>query len=236
MLLSRIIVPEYCHGGTKGKSYRSNAAVHKDSEAVATFDLKSFFASTSSKQIFGFFRHDLRCAPDVAGLLVDLCTYEKALPTGSPVSPILAFWANQKLFATLNRRAAESALITSVYVDDVTVSGERLPRELVEQVDGIVRKHGHTLSASKTRRFGPGEPRHVTGVVLHRGQMKVPHARFQKARAIARAIERCTDLTAKERLTAQLGGLLGEAAFIDKAYGPWAKRIYKALADLRASR
>jgi RNA-directed DNA polymerase len=235
-LLSRVIVPDYCHGGTKGKSYRSNAAAHKDAVAVATFDLKSFFASTSSKQVFGFFRHDLQCAPDVAGLLTDLCTYKRALATGSPVSPILAFWANRNLFATLSKRADEQSLTTSIYVDDITISSPRLPLKLAAQVEGIVQKHGHRLSISKTRRFGIGTPKRVTGVVLYNGEMKVPHARFFKARALAKAIGNSSDDAQKELLTARLGGLLGEAAYIDKSYAPWARRIYDALARIRARR
>lgn len=235
-LLSRVVVPSYCHGGTKGKSYRSNAAAHVGAPAVATFDLKSFFPSTTAKQVFGFFQNDLLCAPDVAGLLTDLCTYQRVLPTGSPVSPILAFWANQKLFSTLDKRSAEQDLQVSVYVDDVTISGNTLPRSLIEQVDGIVQKHGHKLSQRKTKCFGPGAAKHVTGVVIHRGALKVPYSRFKKARAISQAIKNASDDGEREKLTAQLSGLLGEAAYIDKSYRRWATNSYAALAKIRARR
>lgn len=235
-LLARVAVPDYCHGGAKGRSYRSNAATHVTAPFVATFDLKAFFPSTKADQVFGFFSNQLKCAPDVAGLLTDLCTYQRALPTGSPVSPLLAFWANHMLFESLHKRATEQNLALSVYVDDVTVSGKSLPADLNEQVDGIVRKFGQQLSTSKTKRFGPNTPKHVTGVVIHRGKLMVPYSRFHKARAINRAIKKATDDGRREVLTAKLGGLLGEAAFIDARYKAWAERCYEALASIKAKR
>nr|WP_315230117.1 reverse transcriptase family protein [uncultured Limnohabitans sp.] len=235
-LLSRVAVPAYCHGGPKGRSYRSNAAVHVSATYVATFDLKSFFPSTKAEQVFSFFFDDLKCAPDVAGLLTDLCTYQRALPTGSPVSPLLAFWANHALFSTLQKRAQEQNLNLSVYVDDVTFSGKSLPSDLVFQVESIVQKYGQRLSTNKTKRFGPNSPKHVTGVVIHNGRLMVPHARFYKARAIERAIKNALEDGRRELLTAKLGGLLGEAAFIDARYKAWAERCYEDLALIKSKR
>lgn len=235
-LLSRVSVPDYCHGGAKGRSYRSNAATHVAASFVATFDLKAFFPSTKADQVFRFFSQDLKCVPDVAGLLTDLCTYQRVLPTGSPVSPLLAFWANRMLFSSLHKRATEQNLTLSVYVDDVTLSGKSLPADLNEQVDGIVRKYGQQLSIGKTKVFGPDTPKHVTGVVINRGKLMVPYSRFHKARAINRAIKKTANDGRREALTAKLSGLLGEAAFIDARYKAWAERCYEALALVKAKR
>lgn len=117
-LLSRVKAPEYCHGATPGRSYRSNAQAHVEARSAATFDLKDFFGSTTSNQVFRFFHKDLQCAPDVAGLLTDLCTYKRVLPTGAPSSAILAYWANRDLFEAIDRRSKELRLNLSVYVDE----------------------------------------------------------------------------------------------------------------------
>lgn len=235
-LLSRVQVPDYCHGAMKGRSYRSNAAVHVEEESAATFDLKDFFPSTTSAQVFAFFRHTLQCAPDVAGLLTDLCTYGKILPTGAPSSPILAYWANRKLFDVLEGRGRDLSLKLSVYVDDVTFSGDAIPRSLPEQVDGIVSKHGQKLSAHKTRIFGPGKPKHITGVVVAGGRLGVPHARFRKARAIRAALAAAKDDEQRELLASKLCGLLGEAAFLDPRYRRWAEDSARQLAAIKAAR
>lgn len=229
-LLARIQSPDYCHGATPGRSYRSNAHAHVGAKSVATFDLKEFFPSTTSKQVFRFFRSELQCAPDVAGLLTDLCTYRRALPTGAPSSPILAYWANRGLFESLDRRGKALALNLSVYVDDITLSGDLIPRSLPDQVEGIVKSHGHKLSGHKTRIFGPGQPKHVTGVVIAGGALRVPHARFRKARAIRAAFDAEKDDHRRALLAAKLCGLLGEAAFLDARYKRMAVDSVKLLA------
>lgn len=233
-LLAGIQSPDFCHGATPGRSYRSNAQAHVGAAAVATFDLKEFFPSTTSKQVFRFFHSDLQCAPDVAGLLTDLCTYKRALPTGAPSSPILAYWANRGLFEAVDRRGKALALNLSVYVDDITLSGDLIPRSLPDQVEGIVRSHGHKLSEHKTRIFGPGQPKHVTGVVIAGGALRVPHARFRKARAIRAAFDLETDDQRRALLAAKLCGLLGEAAFLDARYKRMAVDSVKLLAAAKA--
>jgi RNA-directed DNA polymerase len=233
-LLSRIQSPEYCHGATPGRSYRSNAQAHVNAQSVATFDLKEFFPSTSATQVFNFFRKDLQCAPDVAGLLTDLCTFKRALPTGAPSSPILAYWANRSLFDAVDRRGKMLELRLSVYVDDLTLSGHAIPRSLPAQVEGIVESHGHKLSKHKTKVFGPDRPKHVTGVVIANGALRVPHSRFRKARAIRAAYDAETDERRRVQLAAKLCGLLGEAAFLDARYKKMAVRSVKLLAAAKA--
>jgi hypothetical protein len=233
-LLARIQSPDFCHGATPGRSYRSNAQAHLGAAAVATFDLKEFFPSTTSQQVFRFFREDLQCAPDVAGLLTDLCTYRRALPTGAPSSPILAYWANRGLFDALHRRSQSLALNLSVYVDDITLSGNVIPRSLHDQVEGIVKGHGHRLAGHKSKVFGPNKPKHVTGVVIVGRALRVPHARFRKARAIRAALDVERDDHRRALLAAKLCGLLGEAAFLDCRYRRMAADSVKLLAAAKA--
>ncbi len=233
-LLARVQLPDFCHGAAPGRSYRTNAQAHVGAQSIATFDLKQFFPSTTSKQVFRFFCEDLQCAQDVAGLLTDLCTYKRALPTGAPSSPILAYWANRGLFEALNRRVKSFDLNLSVYIDDITLSGDVIPRSLRYQVEGIVKGHGHTLSRHKTRVFGPGQPKHVTGVVIVGDELRVPHARFRKARAIRAAFDMEKDDRRRALLAAKLCGLLGEAAFLDARFKTMADDSAKLLAAANA--
>lgn len=222
-LLSRIESPAYCHGAKSGCSYRSNAKTHIDAQAVAVFDLEKFFPSTTSRQVFSFFQEDLLCAPDIAGLLTDLCTYGGALPTGAPSSPILAYWANRRLFETLEDRAKTLGLNFSVYIDDITFSGNSIPQSLSDQVDGIVKKHGHKLSENKTKIYGHNTIKHVTGVVIHEGTLRVPYKRFRKLRKMQQAFEATTNVELRALLAAKICGLLGEAAFLDSRFQSMAK-------------
>lgn len=239
-LLSRIRPPEYGHAAVKGRSYRSNAEAHLYSPRIATFDVRRFYPSTSRSAVRNFFSDQLCCAPDVADILARLCCWQNekksssssGLPTGSPLSPILSLYANRPMFDALNDYAGRHQLVFTCYVDDLTYSGDVLPRGLFKFVEKIVISNGHTLATEKTRHFRRNQVKHVTGVVLSNSQVRVPHARFLKARAIASAIMAHAKSDVQHRLSLQrkLAGLLGEAAFLDSRYAGWADRAY---ADLR---
>lgn len=235
-LLSRVAHPDYAHAAVKKRSYRSNAEFHKASDVAATFDVKAFYPSTSEQTVFLFFLHQLKCAPDVAGLLSRLVCYRAipdkpgCLPTGSPLSPLLSIYANKPMFDALERLARERDLKFTCYVDDLTFSGAVVPANLERRVASIVKSHGHALANAKSRFFGKGMPKHITGVVLHQGKVAVPFGRFKKARRIEMAISKAEELPEKIRLMRKLSGLLGEAAYLDGRYKIWATKSYRRLA------
>lgn len=233
-LLIRIKVPDYCHGAMPGRSYRTNAKVHLSSMKVATFDIRKFFPTTSVSRVYDFFRDRLCCSPDVSALLSQLCTYNGALATGSPVSPVLSYLANALMFEELAEVAIAWSLKFTVYVDDLTFSGDVIPTGLRDRVKAIVEKNGHRLHEDKTRVFGAGEVKHITGVVINAGKISVPHVRFLKARGIQDALDRAVDSDEKLTLLRKLAGLLGEAAYLDPAFRIAADRAYRDLADITA--
>ncbi|CAB3639659.1 hypothetical protein CEY09_18775 [Achromobacter marplatensis] len=240
-LLSRVRPPEYGHAAVRGRSYRSNAEAHINGRRVATFDVRRFYPSTSLSAVRNFFADQLCCAPDVADILARLCCYRNVkeassllgLPTGSPLSPLLSLYANKPLFDALYHYAGRHKLVFTCYVDDLTFSGALLPRGLSQFVTKMVESCGHTLAQEKTRFFRSNQVKHVTGIVISDNEIKVPHARFLKARAIASAIAKHAPADVQQRLLLQrkLAGLLGEAAFLDGRYAGWANRSY---VDLRA--
>ncbi len=237
-LLRRVSPPLYAHAAIKGKSYRSNAAAHKDSVAVATFDLSSFYPTTSETAVFRFFADQLCCAHDIAGLLARLVCVEgpegySCLPTGSPLSPLISIYANKPMFDALERLAQKHALTFTCYVDDLTFSGAAIPAGLASIVASVVKRYGHTLASRKTRTFGAGVAKHITGVVIQNGKVTVPNSRFHKARKIQQAVEAEADRLMKIQLMQKLAGLLGEAAYLDPRYKAWAQRSHRALSDFR---
>jgi RNA-directed DNA polymerase len=239
-LLRRVTPPPYAHAAVKGRSYRSNAEAHAKSAEVATFDLSSFYPSTPEALVFRFFADQLHCAKDVAGLLARLVcfpagTAQACLSTGSPLSPLMSIYANKPMFDAFARLAERFGLTFTCYVDDMTFSGLTIPPGMIRIVDSIVRRYGHTLASRKTRTFGELDAKHITGVVVHKGKVSVPNARFRKARRIQVAINAAIDRSEKIMLMQKLSGLLGEAAFLDARYKSRARRSYRDLANFRAS-
>lgn len=237
-LLQRVQPPSYAHAAVKGKSYRSNAEAHKNSSVVATFDIRSFYSSTSETAVFHFFLDQLHCAPDIAGILVRLLCFPRSdsfacLPTGSPISPLLSIYANKPMFDALERLAVKHGLIFTCYVDDLTFSGENIPRYLISMVASIMKRFGHEMAIKKTKIFSEESAKHVTGVVIYKGEISVPYMRFKKMRKIESAIFSEKDGLVKFKLMQRLSGLLGEAAYLDPRYKRLASESYRSLSDFR---
>src|SRR3546814_298384 len=64
------------------------------------------------------------CALPIFG---DLCTFEGHLPTGSPLSPILAYYSYHDMWAEIAAFCTAKGYTLTVYVDDVTISGAKVP-------------------------------------------------------------------------------------------------------------
>lgn len=221
-LLRCVQVPKYMQFALKGTSYKNNAQMHLSGKFVATLDISAFFSSTSKSKVFNFFNSLLKAPGDIASLYADLTTVDNFLPTGSPLSPLLSFYANKTLFDELNIIANEHGLTFTCYVDDLTFSGESISRKFLWQIEDKVRKYGHVLASKKTRVFEADMPKHVTGVVIHEGRIRVPNVRYRKIRLIKAAMHGNGSnygLTRKE-LEYKLGGLLGEAAYLDPSKLP----------------
>ena len=229
-LLRCVRVPEYMQFALKGTSYKRNAEEHLHKKCVATLDIRNFFGSTSKSKVFNLFNNDLKAPGDVANMYADLVTVDNCLPTGSPLSPLMSFYANKNLFDDLSKLAQAHNLTFTCYVDDLTFSGEKISESFLWQVERTIVAYGHIVASNKTKLFQSGKPAHITGVVVHSGAIRVPNARYRKIRLIKAAISTGKNnygLTRKE-LEYKLGGLLGEAAYLDPSNLPAAIEFNKS--------
>lgn len=233
-LLQGVEPPLYAHASVSNKSYRSNALAHKDGDCVSTFDIKGFYPSTGEDLILNFFKNNLRCSDDVSRALASLCVYKGVLPTGSPLSPLLALFSVKPMFDRLDKLASSMSLKFTCYVDDLTFSGDKAPRSLERRVISILKQYGYSLSKNKTKRFLLGQPKHITGTVIVDGSVSVPHGRFVAVRKITQAIEgRCESHSFNRmKLYEKLIGTLNEASYLDSRYASMAALARKDFAQL----
>ncbi|WP_394777575.1 reverse transcriptase family protein [Undibacterium sp.] len=232
-LLCFVTPPQYAQASIKGRSYRSNAMIHKDSDFVVTFDLQKFYSSTAPSRVYDFFATVLKCEPDVAAVITELCTFKDGLPTGSPLSPILSLFANKPMFDEMAQFAEKNKLKFSCYVDDLIFSGFSIPPDIKYQVSKIVIRHGHKLASHKTKFYGPSQAKRVTGVILLNENLCVPHGRFFKVRRIIETIKNTESLNQKLHFSQKLAGLLGEIAYLDGRYSKWSKKVNVQMQTLK---
>lgn len=223
-LLRRVQYPDYVQGAVKHRSYQTNANAHKDSKQTATFDISGFYESTKYHLVHDFFLRVMCCPTDIAGKLAALVTYNGAMPTGSPLSPLLSYWVAKRMFDECAGLASEYGLKFTCYIDDITFSGDRIPRILKSKLKIIASRYGYKIADHKTRVFRFGQPAHITGVISLNSALQVPFTRLMAVRKVTDAIDgRGSDYGfSQDELKRKLAGMMVEAATIDPRFGKWA--------------
>lgn len=216
-LLARITMPQYVHSGVKGRSNITNARAHIGVHSVLTLDIHRFYPSVTKKSIYHFFENRMLTSPDVAGVLANICTYNSHLPTGSRISMILAFWANSRMFDRLFRLSKQHGVIMSVYVDDLTFSGQRVNTFFADQVKRIIEAAGLSVHPQKTRLFSPHRPKLITGVIVCKDKIKVRNKHHKEIYTLIKEMKVSEKIPSSE-LQLQLIGKLYAAGQIDAKF------------------
>ncbi|UWQ20118.1 reverse transcriptase family protein [Jannaschia sp. W003] len=188
-LLMRVKAPDFLMSPVRGRSNIDNAAAHRGATSHRLLDIEDFYPNCLASKVAWFFGTVMGCPPDVVAVLTWLTTWQGALPQGSPASPILAYLAYRDMWHEVDARAREAGNRLTVYVDDVTVSGDVVRSETIWSIKQILFRHGHrTKDAKEETRFGT--PVIVTGAVLRDGQMLLPNVQHQKRHRVRKALER----------------------------------------------
>ncbi len=171
-LLSRIESPSYLNSGVKGRSNVKNARAHLGDKALIKVDIKSFYTSTTVEMIEKCFIKTFRCAKDVAKTIAELCCVNGHLPTGSPISQSVSFYVNISVFNHLQSYSKSRKIEFSVYVDDLTFSGQKIPQHFIEYVTSFI-KNNRGYECHKIRKYNSVTPKVITGAVIDGNILKV---------------------------------------------------------------
>lgn len=157
----------------------------------------------------------MECEDDIAGLLTKLATIKGHLPTGSPLSPILSYFSNSDTWASVAAICDTHGLTFTVYIDDITVSGTKVPDKLVWEIKKEIRKGG--LRYHKEKKF-VDRPAEVTGVIIANGTLDLPRRqhkkRYETHRELVGAVSHNSDNVAQVK--ARLAGLSGQFGQLPK--------------------
>lgn len=155
--------PPYVQGFVQKRSIATNARIHLQSRNVLHADIRDFFGSIRESQVVEAFRN-LGCEPEVAEALTGLSTLSGRLPQGSSASPAIANIVCRNLDADLHLLAGSNGCRYSRYADDITLSGDVLPRQT--EVAAIISKHGFRVRGDKCRVQVKGHSQFVTGLTI----------------------------------------------------------------------
>jgi retron-type reverse transcriptase len=180
-LLLKIALPDYVFSPARGRSHIDNAERHKGQRVVRGLDVKNFFPSTPFSRVNYFFLNKLHCSPDVSWLLSQLVTYKNYLPTGAPSSPIVAYYAYYDMWESISKIVSDSNCLFSLYVDDITISGDCVSKRLMWKVKSEIHNSGLIYHKEKHYSHGISE---VTGIIIEKDSLVLKHEMHKRAHEV----------------------------------------------------
>ena len=139
-------------------------------------------------------------------------------------------FANKYLFDAVNEIAKEKECLFTLYVDDLTISGNAATKSLINDVRNEIKRHGLSTKRKKTQTFSSHSAKTITGVVIKGNQCLLPNQRHKNIDDTRIAIQNSSDVMKKEQLKKSLNGRLLEARRI-KDYSDGVKDLYPSLID-----
>jgi RNA-directed DNA polymerase len=171
-LLTEEHLGDSAHGFIPGRNIVTNAAPHIGQPLVVNVDIESFFPSIRYALILKAVAqlNDLEgisLSAAAQRLIADLCSYQGALPTGSPTSPAIANLTLRNLDQSLATLCMAQGITYTRYADDLTFSGDNSARTVLPFVKKCLAELGLELDEKKTNLFRRGRRQIVTGLVVN---------------------------------------------------------------------
>lgn len=165
-VLEHMEISDFAKAFIKGQSIKQNARFHKGQKTLITLDLKDFFSSISTYNVYSIFRKSGYTAK-VSWYIAHLCTFDGTLPQGSPTSPYLS---NLHMF-NIDLKIANYCLSKGYrytrYADDMAFSGDIDIPKLISFITKVVQENGLRINESKTRVAHQNARQEVTGIVVN---------------------------------------------------------------------
>lgn len=166
-LLQPLIWPEHIYGGIKGKSLIMNVTPHLRANVIVTLDIKNFFPSITTFQIYNVWSELLGCSPEIAGLLTRFTTFQRHLPQGASTSSALANLVLYSIDQPIRDYCRNEGISYTTWIDDLAFSGEG-SRRVINVAVNALRKGGFVAPHRKLRIMPAHEQQFLTGLLLNR--------------------------------------------------------------------
>jgi RNA-directed DNA polymerase len=233
-LCNRVEQPEYLHSPRRGHTAAGNADIHRSSKVVAKLDIRQFYPSTTDEHVFRFFRNRMNMTDDVAGLITKLCTVDRRLPFGSPLSPILCTLVHRELFDQIALYCRSLSLKMSLWVDDITMSGDTVTESAIWTVKQIIHASGLEYHKVKVRALSQGVI--ITGHYLHHAGVAAANKHHLGVRDSLADLDRTADPAARLKLVRSLIGKTNYGRSIYDPTSPVRERLDRRRDWLHAER
>jgi hypothetical protein len=166
-LLQPLTWPEHIYGGITGKSLIMNVTPHLRSNVIVTLDIKNFFPTITTFQIYKVWSELLGCSPEIAGLLTRFTTFQRHLPQGASTSSALANLVLYSFDQPIRDYCKKKDILYTTWIDDLAFSGES-SRQVINVAVNALRNGGFVAPHRKLRIMPAHDRQFLTGLVLNR--------------------------------------------------------------------
>lgn len=166
-ILNNKSISKYAKTYKRGISLKDNACPHLNKKVILKLDIKDFFDSIHFLDIYQAC-FSLEYFPKNIGILLTyLCTYDNHLPQGAPTSSYISNLIMKEFDEEIGAYCLESGISYTRYSDDMTFSGNFLPKTLIKKIQNMLSRLGMTLNYKKIHVISCNYRQSVTGIVVN---------------------------------------------------------------------
>lgn len=226
-ILDKLSSSPYSKGFELGSSILDNATPHIGASYLLSIDLENFFPSIHAYKVYGIFS-SIGYNKKMSRLLMNLCTYNEALPQGAPSSPKLSNLICARLDARIQGYAGPRGITYTRYADDITLSSNTATKiqKAKHFMDIIINDEGLVINKNKTKICGTKRQKKITGLVLSENKVGIGQVKFRELRATIHHL-----FVGRSANFSYINGWLSFVYSVDlKAYN----RLYKVIESLQS--
>lgn len=155
----------------KDVSIKDNAKFHRNQKVLINYDIQDYFGSITQYDVENFFSA-LGYYKDISMILSKFCCYKGSLPQGAITSPGLSNTITIGLDQELIDYALQNKLRYTRYADDISFSGDILPKDIYKYISKTLYKFGFQLNHKKSKVLKYYQRQVVTGIVVNKKMQK----------------------------------------------------------------
>lgn len=166
--LMNFAVSKYAIAYKSGRNIVDNASPHINQNMIVKLDIKDFFSSINTYQVYAYCFVVKQLDYKDGMLLAKLCTLNNTLPQGAPTSPYISNIVMKHFDDIIGNYCGNNNINYSRYSDDMTFSGENIDvKALIKIVKENLFPLGLNLNVEKTHVVFKSHSQNVTGIIVN---------------------------------------------------------------------
>lgn len=181
-IINELPVSPYAQAYLKGRKISDNAAAHIGKRYMLKLDIKDFFGSITSDQVYSAVFNTKYFPKFIGYILTSLCCRNYSLPQGAPSSPAISNIVMRNFDCNIGDWCKTHSVVYTRYCDDLTFSSDKPLFHIYKKVKSFLEEMGFQLNDDKTHFISASHRQCVTGLVVNE-KLSVPAEYKRKLRA-----------------------------------------------------